>query len=155
MRNAAIENPGETSEAALLTPVQPFGGRQASAGNLITPAQFETLALSAMSEHFGQELRPGAIPGVPKKFDLVAEDHSVVGDAKYFTLVRGEAQPSAKFSIIAEYVWLLGKTKAKNQFLVFGNERRVPEIWLSKFGHLLDGVIFFFLETDGTLEELP
>jgi hypothetical protein len=51
-----------------------------------------------------------------------------VGDAKYYTLVGGKRLLPAKFSVIAEHVWLLEKTEALGTSLVFGNERRVPEL---------------------------
>src|SRR6266851_10376791 len=97
--------------------------------------EFEDFARSAMSRHYGTALQPGRIPGIPKKFDLVSNDGRIVGDAKFYALVRGEQLPPAKFSGIAEYVWLIQKTQAPQQFLVFGNDRRVPEEWLKRYGH--------------------
>jgi hypothetical protein len=35
--------------------------------------------------------------------------------------------PAAKFSIVAEHIWLLEKSGASTKFLVFGNQREVPE----------------------------
>jgi len=62
--------------------------------------------------------------------------------------------PPAKFSVIAEYVWLLEKTNAATKFLVFGNDRRVPETWLTFYGNLIDNIDFFFLDYDNHLEKL-
>ncbi len=118
------------------------------------PSEFEHLAQTVMSRHFGIELRPGSLPGVPKKFDLVSADGSVAGDAKYYTLVRGEALPPAKFATIAEHVWLLEKTSARRRFLVFGSQREVPELWLKKYGHLAGQVEFYFIDDAGKLERL-
>ncbi len=88
---------------------------------------FEEMACSAMSSHFGGlALTPQKVRDVPKLFDMVSKDQRIVGDAKYFALVRGERRPPAKFSVIAEHVWLLEKTGAPVKFLVFGNDRRVP-----------------------------
>ena len=117
-------------------------------------AQFERLAGEVMSAHFGVELRPGRVAGVLKKFDFASNDQEIVGDAKYYTLVRGSGRPSAKFSTIAEHVWLLEKTRAGTKFLVFGNDRRVPEWWLSEYGTLAGAVNFFFLTNEGQLELL-
>lgn len=107
-----------------------------------------------MSLELQTELLPGEAGGVPKKFDLVSGDGAVVGDAKFYTLVRGSGLPPAKFATIAEYVWLLEKTGAAKRFLVFGNERRVPVEWLARYGKLRDNVDFYFLTEDGTLERL-
>ncbi|MFQ5910649.1 MAG: hypothetical protein ACE5IJ_08025 [Thermoplasmata archaeon] len=63
---------------------------------------------------------------VPKVLDMVSRDHSVVGDAKYFSMVRRRYLHSAKLSVVAEHVWLLEKTGARLKFLVFGNNPRVP-----------------------------
>lgn len=108
--------------------------------------EFEAEARKRMSEFFGVELSPGEYPNVPKKFDMVSPDRSIVGDAKYYTLVRGSQIPPAKFSAISEHVWLLEKTNAKTKFLVFGNDKRVPKEWLARYGHLATDVEFFFLD---------
>lgn len=128
---------------------------------LMGPAQlpmdgrsFEVLATRVMSDHFGVPLRPGKVAGTPKKFDFVSPDGTIVGDAKYFSMVRGVATPPAKRSVIAEYVWLLEHTRAAQRFLVFGNDRRVPEGWLRDYGHLLQGIDFYFLDGDAVLERL-
>lgn len=119
-----------------------------------TGHDFEGLARRVMSGHFQADLRPGVVGRVPKRFDLVSKDESIVGDAKYFTMVGGDRPPPAKYSVIAEYVWLLQNTPAQVKFLVFGNDRRVPEGWLSKYGDLRKDVRFFFLDGMGTLDEL-
>ena len=120
----------------------------------LSPRAFEELARSVMSAHFGVPLVRGEVPGVPKEFDMVSPDKDIVGDAKYFTLVRGQWLPPAKFSIIAEHVWLLEKTGAPVTFLVFGNDRQVPALWLQRYGNLTSGVAFYFLTDDGALEQL-
>jgi len=123
-------------------------------GDATTLVQFEVLAGRVLSRHFGVILQPGQVPGVPKRFDLVSPDGAIVGDAKYYTLVRGVNLPPAKFSIIAEHVWLLEKTQADRRFLVFGNDAHVPRLWLERYGHLAAGVTFFFLHDDGRLDVL-
>lgn len=122
----------------------------------INPADFENMAREVMSEHFNKELFEGEIKDVPKLFDLVSQDQKIVGDAKYFTMIRGVAIPPAKFATIAEYVWLLEKTNAERKFLVFGKDRQVPEKWLKRYGHLAENVEFYFLDcTTKKLERLP
>jgi hypothetical protein len=69
-------------------------------------------------------------------------------------MVKGKSLPPAKFSIIAEHVWLLEKTKAPQRFLVFGNDRKVPQLWLKKYGNLVNSVKFFFVTEDGNLEQM-
>jgi hypothetical protein len=98
--------------------------------------------------------RRGQCPASPKRFDFVSPEKHVVGDAKYFTLVGGVGLPPAKFSIIAEHVWLLEKTGAPATFLVFGNDRQVPVRWLERYGELASAVTFYFLSDAGDLERL-
>jgi hypothetical protein len=107
-----------------------------------------------MTNVFGVRLAQGRIPGVPKLFDCVSEDGEIVGDAKYYTLVEGERPPPAKFSIIAEHVWLLEKTAARRKFLAFGNDRRVPEQRLRRYGHLAESVEFFFIDHVGAVSRI-
>src|SRR5690606_38896762 len=114
--------------------------------NPLSPTSFERLAREVMSTHLGAALSVGRVPGVPKFFDLVSADHQIVGDAKFYTLVQGERLPPAKFSVIAEHVWLLEKTGAQRKFLVFGNDKRVPLAWLDRYGPLAADVGFYFLD---------
>lgn len=152
---AVDEAPGEATAAVLadLTPAEPAIGPSAASGN-ITPIAFEAMACRALSVHYGVALAPGSVSGVQKRFDLVSLDRQVVGDAKYYTRVRGIALPPGKFSVIAEYVWLLEKTRAPTTFLVFGNDRQVPVQWLHRYGNFLSGTAFYFLADDGRLEQL-
>jgi hypothetical protein len=49
---------------------------------------------------------------------------------------------------------LFAEKAGRLRFLVFGNQRRVSESWLEKHGGLVDGVEFYVLAGDGTLEQL-
>jgi hypothetical protein len=119
-----------------------------------TFSEFEVRARKTLEDHFGVELANGESSGVPKRFDYISSDQRIVGDAKFYSLVKGANIPPAKFSIIAEHVWLLERTGAERPFLVFGNDRRVPELWLKRYGHLVGKVTFFFLDRQGELEVL-
>lgn len=119
----------------------------------LTPSEFEQLCGEVMSKELGAALSAGKIQGVHKQFDLVSDDGQIVGDAKYYTAVRGTGLPPAKFATIAEYVWLLEKTAAKRRFLVFGNDRRVPEWWLDRYGNLTD-VEFYYVSDTGVIAPL-
>lgn len=143
-----LTTPPITSPSARSQRVVIYGDRA------LSPAEFEHLAEQVMSRHFGQPLQHGTPPGIPKEFDLVSADGSIVGDAKHYKLVRGKNLPPAKFSTIAEHVWLLEKTKASHRFLVFGNQREVPIKWLQRYGHLLENIEFYFVTNDGCLERL-
>ncbi len=135
-------------------PQNPAEGLSAQATNAMSPLEFENLARRVLSDHFSTGLSRDQIRGVSKTFDFVSADGRLVGDAKYFTLVRGVSLPPAKFSVIAEHVWLLEKTGAAKTFLVFGNERMVPTQWLKRYGNLVSKVEFYFLTNSGELETL-
>jgi hypothetical protein len=142
---------GDTPDELMQSP-----GRAAPSTPLpkLNAAQFEDLARQVFSQRFGVPLRSGQVAGVPKLFDLVSPDGDIVGDAKYYTLVGGQHLPPAKFSIIAEHVWLLEKTKARSKFLVFGNDIEAPKRWLARYGHLRGDVAFYFLTDEGVIEKI-
>ena len=120
----------------------------------LTATQFENLSRQIFSQRFGVPLSPGPVRIVPKMFDLVSPDGEIAGDAKYYTLVGGQHLPPAKFSIIAEHVWLLEKTQAKCKFLVFGNDIEVPKRWLTRYGPINKEVSFYFLTDEGKVTTL-
>lgn len=120
-----------------------------------SPARsFERRARQIMGRHYKVVLAEISLPGIPKRFDMVSPDGKVVGDAKYLTLVRGQAIPPAKFSMISEHVWLLKHVPADRKFLVFGNQRKVPEEWLKRYGKLVTDVEFYFINESGQLDRL-
>lgn len=117
--------------------------------------EFEDLARVTMSRPLDVEMEERIPAGSPKRFDMVDLTGQIVGDAKYLTLVHGKKLPPAKFMEIAGHVWLLEQIPmARRRFLVFGNQKRVPEWWLEKYGMLVKKVEFYFLKDDGTLEQL-
>ncbi|MBN1580155.1 MAG: hypothetical protein JXA89_05590, partial [Anaerolineae bacterium] len=138
---AQLSSPGRTG------PGEPYLGPRASAA-------FTEKVIEAMSAHLGVSLGPGVVPGVPRAFELVSSDRSVVGCALYYAPVQGQRLPPAKFSLIGERVWLLEKSGAALQFLVFGYDRDVPLLWLKRYGHLTSGVQFYYLDDEGVLEEI-
>ena len=139
---------GETTEEVLSSPGK---AHPDTTPPRLTAAQFEELARQVFNQYFGVSLTERQVSGVPKLFDFVSPDGSIVGDAKYFTLVGGHRLPPAKFSVIAEHVWLLEKTGANTKFLVFGNDREVPVRWLARYGALVSSVRFFFMDDGGEI----
>jgi hypothetical protein len=117
--------------------------------------EFQDFASREMGKHFGVHFSERNPAGFPKRFDMVSPDEQIIGDAKYLTLVRGTNLPPAKFMEIAGHMWLLEHVPAKRRFMVFGNQREVSEMWLKKYGKLVETVEFYFLSDDGKLELLP
>ena len=116
--------------------------------------EFEELARKIMSQYFGVRLAEKNLKGFPKRFDMVSSNEDIVGDAKFLTLVHKKRLPPAKFMEITGHVWLLEKVNAKRRFLVFGNQRRVPEWWLEKYGNLVQNVEFYFMDNKGNVDKL-
>ena len=116
--------------------------------------EFEEFARKIMSQYFGVRLTEENPVGSPKRFDMVSPNEDIVGDAKFLTLVHKRDLPPAKFMEIAGHVWLLEKVNAKRRFLVFGNQKRVPEWWLEKYGSLVQNVELYFIDDGGNVERL-
>lgn len=116
--------------------------------------EFENIARKTMSDYFGVKLVEKKPRGFPKKFDMVSMDETIIGDAKYLSLVHGEKFPPVKIMEISGHVWLLEKVDAKIRFLVFGNQREVPNLWLKKYGKYKQNVFFYFIDKNGSLQEL-
>ncbi len=121
----------------------------------LSSLSFEDRARLMLGDYYGVDLSPNLVIGVPKRFDLVSDDKQIVGDAMNLSLGKETRRPSTNLMAITQNVWLLEKTKAANTFLVFGNDRSVPELWLERYGPLLSGVNFYFLDDDNRLELLP
>lgn len=106
---------------------------------------FERRVRDMLSELWDVRLRAAEVTlagGVRKKFDLVSDDGRCVGDAKRYTSIK---TPAAKWSTIAEYVWLLQKVQGDvHRFLVFGGDEDVPRRWLDRFAPLAAPVVFYF-----------
>jgi hypothetical protein len=116
--------------------------------------EFEDLARKIMTRYFGVRLIEKNPEGFPKRFDMVSTDENIIGDAKYLTLVHRERFPPAKMMEIAGHVWLLEKVNAKTRFLVFGNQRSVPEKWLEKYGNYVQNIDFYFIDAQQNLEKM-
>jgi len=120
----------------------------------ISGRHFEEIAREVMSKHFGVMLCELKKANWPKAFDLVSPDYQIVGDAKYFSMVRGKRIPPAKFATIAEHVWFLEKINAKRKFLVFGNDVRVPLEWLKRYRKYVKNIEFYFITKERKLIKL-
>ena len=116
--------------------------------------RFEDIARKKMSHYFGVELVEKNPKGFPKKFDMVSLNDSIVGDAKFLSLVKRAKYPPAKIMEITGHVWLLEKVQATTRFLVFGNQKEVPLIWLKKFGKYNNSVDFYFINEQGKIKKL-
>lgn len=115
--------------------------------------EFEDSVRGFLSERWGIQLEERAVrltATYEKKFDLVSQDQKYIGDVKHLKNIK---TPAAKWSGIAECVWLLEKVTAEHKFLVFGKDKKVAARWLNKYGSLISDIKFYFFNGT-TLEEL-
>jgi len=114
--------------------------------------QFEGIAREFLSKIWGVDLKQKIvkISEVEKIFDMVSSDESYIGDAKF---MKNIPVPAAKWSDISEYVWLLQKTKAKRKFLVFGQDKEIPQRYLKRYSSLVLDIEFYFFDGN-TIERL-
>ena len=115
--------------------------------------RFELEAREVLSKHFQMKLRPKVVQPVNRLFDFVSIDKKIVGDSKYFSM-SGKRIQSTRLSAISENVWFLEKINSERKFLVFGNNRTVPEVWLARHGNLIQNVEFYYLDEQNRLEQI-
>ena len=107
-------------------------------------------ALNQLKKIYG-ELRQDVKTYYGRTVDFASADGRVVGE---LIIVQNKRSPSAYMLKIAGHIWFLERTKAEEKFLVFYGERSVPEWWLKRYGQLIEGIRFYFMEDDGQLIEL-
>lgn len=113
---------------------------------------WSSAADDAMQNHLSVGLLKRELDLLPKALPLVSRNQEVVGDKTFAKMLDGGRIPYAVHATISESVWLLQQVDADRTFIVFGNDREVPETWIERFGHLATGVEFYFLDDDGELE---
>jgi hypothetical protein len=113
----------------------------------INTTDFKEIALHVMSAHYNVALSAREIPSIPKLFDLVSNDNKYVGIVRYLSLVLGESILPPTLSSISENIWILEQIpNANKKFVVFGNDRIVPDKWLEKYGMFVKDIEFFFYD---------
>ena len=114
-------------------------------------ADFEENARRAIEERLKIELPSGKvnINGKYKNFDLVNLENKVVGDVKNYKTTSGGNRPSAKFSVLNEYAWLMqllekfDNIKWKKLFVV-GEDLDMIKQYIKEFDKWLDDIEFYY-----------
>ncbi len=122
---------------------------------------FEIKARKAIEEELGVQLPSETvnINGKMKNFDLVNKEHFIVGDIKNYKKTAGGNRPSAKISILNEYVWLMqllekyDNRKWKKLFVV-GEDFEMLNAYLQEFDKWLGDVEFYFFSSDSGLKKM-
>lgn len=151
-----VRHSGESAElrAAVLE-------EQTSTQPQSTWSNFEIQARNAIERHLGVELgsRGVDINGKIKRFDLVNEKERIVGDIKQYTTTKGGHRPSAKFSTLNEYAWLmqlLDKFSGQKwrKLFVVGEDRDMTEQYAREFDKWLDDIEIYFFSAKTSLQKI-
>jgi len=93
------------------------------------------------------------INGKGKKFDFVDLQNNIVGDCKYYSFTKTGKRPSAKFSILNEYIWLLQKLpETWKRFIVIGKDELLVRKYVHEYLPWLDGVTIYFSDGEKQLK---
>ena len=123
--------------------------------------QFENVARKALEDELGCILNGGKINinGKVKDFDLLNIDEKIVGDVKHYKMTSGGNNPSAKFSVLNEYSWLMQKLEQYQKqkwrkIFVIGEDLTVVKKYISTFDAWLDDIEIYFCDADGKLTKM-
>lgn len=95
------------------------------------------------------------IQGKIKKFDYVNLEKNIVGDSKHYSFTQSGKRPSAKFSTLNEYIWLLQKLPTGwRKFMVIGEDESLVRKYVNEFAPWLEKVTIFFSDGRTILREI-
>ena len=117
--------------------------------------KFEEEGRKAIENKLEIQLPSGKINinGKIKSFDLVNIGQKVVGDIKHYKTTSGGNRPSAKFSTLNEYVWLMqlvekfDNSKWRKLFVV-GEDMQMVKRYISEFDKWLGDIEFYYYSGD-------
>ncbi|MEM4068182.1 MAG: hypothetical protein QXV17_15135 [Candidatus Micrarchaeaceae archaeon] len=118
--------------------------------------KFENIARKAIEAEVRCPLNKEniSINGKNKSFDLVNKDKKIVGDVKFYSMTRSDNVPSAKFSTLNEYAWLMQKLRGWRKIFVIGVDKKLIEIYIKRFDKWLDDIEIYHCSIDGKLTRL-
>ena len=122
--------------------------------------KFEGMARNAIEKEVGGTLPGGetGITGKTKRFDLLNVDGRIVGDIKHYRMTAGGNIPSAKFSILNEYAWLMQRLEQHQKrkwrkIFVIGDDPVVVKKYSSTYDAWLDDIEIYFCDAKGRLKK--
>lgn len=124
-------------------------------------AQFERDARNSLETHLGVELYSGKIPinGKEKSFDIVNKDKRIIGDVKNYRTTSGGNRPSAKFSTLNEYCWLMQMVEKYDsnrwrKLFVVGEDKEMLLNYVKEHEPWLDDIEFYYFSYKNGIEEI-
>jgi len=122
---------------------------------------FEEQAREAIEKELGVKLDSGevSINGKTKNFDLLNINEKIVGDVKHYKTTSGGNRPSAKFSILNEYVWLMQLVekfdkKHWKKLFVIGEDLEMSKKYINEFDPWLSDIEFYFFSKEIGLKKI-
>ncbi|MEM3245563.1 MAG: hypothetical protein QXN16_02235 [Candidatus Micrarchaeaceae archaeon] len=114
--------------------------------------KFENIARTAIEAEVHCPLNKGnvSIKGKNKSFDLVNKDKKIVGDIKFYSMPES-GSPSAKFSTLNEYAWLMQKLNGWRKIFVIGVNEELIETYIKRFDKWLGDIEIYHCSIDGKL----
>ena len=130
--------------------------------NMTTYAEFERQARDALAEYLRVELRSDEINinGKWKRFDIVNKSQKIVGDVKNYRTTVGGNRPSAKFSTLNEYCWLMQMTEKYNQpgnwrkLFVIGEDKKMLLHYVKEFDAWLADIEIYYFSRESGIEKI-
>lgn len=125
-------------------------------------ADFERKARGAIEKHLGIGLPSNKINinGKTKKLDLVNESRRIVGDVKRYKNTKSGNTPSAKFSTLNEYCWIMqmvekySRTGHWRKLLVVGEDRDMLMKYVESFDAWLSDIEIYYYSRESGLEKI-
>ncbi len=124
-------------------------------------AQFECDARNALEKHLKVKLYSGkvSIKGKEKSFDILNKDKRIVGDVKNYKTTSGRNRPSAKFSILNEYCWIMKMIENDSsekwmKLFVIGEDREMLLQYVKEFDAWLDDIEVYYYSYKGGIEKI-
>lgn len=129
---------------------------------MVAYAEFEYNARDALSEHLGVELHRDDINinGKWKSFGIVNKSQRIVGAVKNYKTTSGGNRPSAKFSTINEYCWLMQMAEKYHQpgnwhkLFVIGEDKEMLLHYVNEFNPWLADIEFYYFSYKGGIEKI-
>ena len=123
--------------------------------------EFEDIARNAIQKELHCSLKNDKmdINGKSKSFDLVNKNKRIVGDIKYYSITKSGNIPSAKFSTLNEYAWLMQRleksTKHKwKKVFVIGTDKSLVEKYIETYGKWLDDIKIYYCSKSGKVDSI-
>ena len=123
--------------------------------------KFEEIARNAIQKKLGCKLNNGKlnITGKDKNFDLVNENKRIVGDVKHYSMTKGGNIPSAKFSTLNEYAWLMQRLERSTnlkwkKIFVIGADKPLVKKYIKTYGKWLDDIEVYYCSERGEINRI-